>query len=672
MAQIHGRLLPAALFVWAGFAFSTGSTVQAQSLIDASATPTASPSLTPSLTPSRLADPPTSTPTPSSTFTPASTPSVTSSPTEPPSSTTLATVSATASPSPSASSTRPATESLTPAPPPTVETVVPPIRINEIGWAGTSASPFDEWIELANLGDQSVDLGGWMLSDGGDLAVTLRGEIPAHGFFLLERTDDSTVSDVAASLIYTGNLSNAGERLALVDRSGRTVDTANQQGGSWPAGDASLRASMVRIGTSDEPGSWRTTTAPGAAHDASGQPILGSPGAPNTATSPSATPASSPTNTPSPTASVSLSPSPAVPSGLLINEVAWAGTRASASDEWIELLNPTGLELSLNGWRLSDGGDIDVALSGTIPAGGYYLLERTDDSTISDVPADMLYTGALSNSGEDLRLLDPGGRTVDLVNARGRHWPAGDSETRASMERRADGAGWGTFAGYFNLGHDAAGNAIRGTPRGPNSVTLPQPTATLIPGALVINEVLPRPHYDWEGTGGVTVSDEFIELYNRGPGDVFLKGWWLDDVEDAGSRPHDLPAVTLSAGERIVFFRSRIHISLNDGGDTVRLLAPDGRVVDQISYLRVRAYNLSYGRLPDGSNHMAYGLWPTPGEPNLLFVEPLLGAPPAPPAAPNSCPRGGIPWPRLARHASDPSRVRLWLSWGLGVCREAP
>ncbi len=438
--------------------------------------------------------------------------------------------------------------------------------------------------------------------------MTLHGDIPAHGYFLLERTDDSTVSDVAAGSIYTGGLSNAGERLTLVDDSGRTVDTASQQGGSWPAGDASSRASMARIGGSDESASWRTTTAAGAAHDASGQPILGSPGAPNILTAPSATPVSSPTNTPSPTASVP--PSPASSGSLLISEVAWAGTRASASDEWIELLNPTEYELALNGWQLTDGGDIDIALSGSVAPGGYFLLERTDDDTISDVPADLIYTGGLSNRGEALRLLDPSGHTVDLANSRGRHCPAENSETRASMERSADGAGWGTFTGYFNLGHDAEGNAIRGSPRGPNSVTFPQPTATWIPGALVINEVLPRPHYDWEGSGGVTVSDEFIELYNRGPSGVFLKGWWLDDVEGAGSRPHDLPAVTLPAGERIVFFRSKIHISLNDGGDTVRLLAPDGRVVDQISYLRVRAYNLSYGRLPDGSNHMASGRRP--------------------------------------------------------------
>ncbi len=541
------------------------------------------------------------------------------------------------------------------------------VRINEIAWAGTAASAFDEWIELANLDDAAVDLAGWTLSDGGDLNVDLEGEIPAHGFFLLERTDDSTVSDVAASQIYTGGLSNSGERLALLDGAERTIDTANQLGGPWPAGDAASHASMARVGGDDVPANWRTTSSPGAAHDASGQPILGSPGSPNIlggsppSPTPSATSNASPTTLPS--------PSPVAVGSLLINEIAWAGTRASSADEWIELLNTADVALSLDGWRLTDGGDIDIALSGTVSPRGYFLLERTDDTTVSDIPADLIYSGGLSNNGETLSLMDPSGRTTDVANAGGGHWPAGNADTRSSMERQAGGAGWGTFTGYFGLGHDAGGDAIRGTPGGPNSVSFPRPTATWIPGALVINEVLPRPHYDWEGTGGVSVSDEFIELYNRGPGDVFLKGWWLDDAEGTGSRPHDLPAVTLGVGERIALFRSKIHIGLNDGGDTVRLLAPDGRVIDQISYLSVRAYNLSYGRLPDGSNHLAYGLWPTPGEANLLFVEPVAVPPPVPPSAPRSCPGGGLPWPRLVRQGARPAEVRLWWSWGLGVCR---
>jgi len=50
------------------------------------------------------------------------------------------------------------------------------------------------------------------------------GFITAHGFYLLERTDDTTVSDIGADQIYTGGLNNNGETLtcAIGHRMGLT------------------------------------------------------------------------------------------------------------------------------------------------------------------------------------------------------------------------------------------------------------------------------------------------------------------------------------------------------------------------------------------------------------------------------------------------------------------
>ena len=218
----------------------------------------------------------------------------------------------------------------------------------------------------------------------------------------------------------------------------------------------------------------------------------------------------------------------------MINEIAWAGTLASAHDEWIELHNPGSQSIDLNDWVLTDGGDINVSLSGTISSRSFYLLERTDDTTISDIGADRIYTGALRNSGEVLWLKDPTGATVDSANKSGGSWPAGDVTLHASMERigRGDTPGnWRTYAGYGGVGHDAGGNPIAGTPRHPNSSFGPTPTSTTftptpiptrILGKVRINEVLIRPHYDWEGDGKAGTGDEFIELYNHGWSPIFL------------------------------------------------------------------------------------------------------------------------------------------------------
>ena len=77
------------------------------------------------------------------------------------------------------------------------------------------------------------------------------------------------------------------------------------------------------------------------------------------------------------------------PRDIAISEIAWMGTTASYNDEWIELYNNTGSSVDLTNWTLSaTDGTPTITLAGTIPAGGYYLLERTDDTTVPGVAAD--------------------------------------------------------------------------------------------------------------------------------------------------------------------------------------------------------------------------------------------------------------------------------------------
>ena len=57
-------------------------------------------------------------------------------------------------------------------------------------------------------------------------------------------------------------------------------------------------------------------------------------------------------------------------------------------DEWLELFNPSGAKIDITGWWLvADDGSPNIILSGSISAGGYYLLERTDNETLIDIPA---------------------------------------------------------------------------------------------------------------------------------------------------------------------------------------------------------------------------------------------------------------------------------------------
>ena len=186
----------------------------------------------------------------------------------------------------------------------------PHVILSEIAWAGTSADPADEWIELRNLGDQEVNLEGWTLrwrlakpetpEDEAWKIVRLHGVLapaflregprpratagepttwwldlldlrPTPDYFLAERISDATVADVPAGVIYdnvpegqrTLELSDKGEIVELVAPGGCVIDTANAQRrglGGWAAGDVATRGTMERTDSrqGDVATNWHT------------------------------------------------------------------------------------------------------------------------------------------------------------------------------------------------------------------------------------------------------------------------------------------------------------------------------------------------------------------------------------------------------------------------------
>ncbi len=122
-----------------------------------------------------------------------------------------------------------------------------------------------------------------------------------------------------------------------------------------------------------------------------------------------------------------------------INEVAWMGTAVSANDEWIELYNSGSSAVTMDGWKLIDGMNLEILLSGSIPAGAYAVLERTDDATVPP-PAFVIYTGALPNTGATLKLLRGDGSLEDQI-AGGENWSSigGDNVTKETAQYTAQG-----------------------------------------------------------------------------------------------------------------------------------------------------------------------------------------------------------------------------------------
>ena len=168
---------------------------------------------------------------------------------------------------------------------------------------------------------------------------------------------------------------------------------------------------------------------------------------------------------------------PASQGDVVINEIAWMGTSANTADEWIELYNTTTLPIDLSDWVLkATDYDPTIHLSGTIGAHSYFLLERTDDNTISDIAADLTYTGNLGNSGEHLQLLEDGSNLIDEIDCSD-SWHAGTkSPDFFSMEKKHPNingnatVSWADNNGVTINGQDASGDPINGTPKAQNSV----------------------------------------------------------------------------------------------------------------------------------------------------------------------------------------------------------
>ncbi|MCZ7568643.1 MAG: lamin tail domain-containing protein [Ardenticatenaceae bacterium] len=505
-------------------------------------------------------------------------------PTPLPSPTPTASATATITPSP----TKTATPTRSPTASPTIAPGLP-VRLNEflpapknVDWDGDgTATAADEWVELLNQGPAPVDLGGWQLDDvanGGSQPYTLPAgtRIDPGEVLLLFRRQTGVA------------LNNDGDEVRLLRPDGTPHD-------AFVFRRTTPDASYSR----DVAGAWQTGWPP-------------SPGQPNRPPTPTPTPSPTapvPTATPF-AASVRLNEFLPAPKA-----VDWDGDgTATAEDEWVELHNEGSVVVDLSGWQLddvADGGSRPYTLPGgsRIDPGGFLLLFRRQTGV------------ALNNDSDTVRLLWPDGTPFDT------YWysrPAAD----ASYSRDAAGAwhaGWPPSPGAPNLPP---------TPTPTPSIT-PVPTATVTPSPtrtagptrsptatatiapdlpLRLNEFLPAPKaIDWDGDGTAGASDEWIELYNGSLVTLDLGGWQLDDVAAGGSRPYTLPAGTRLAPGELLLFRRQSGVALNNTGDEVRLLRPDGSLHDAFTFDHTSP-DASYSRDAAGAWHEDWP--PSPGRPN--------------------------------------------------------
>ncbi|GAA5529284.1 hypothetical protein Hgul01_03090 [Herpetosiphon gulosus] len=304
----------------------------------------------------------------------------------------------------------------------------------------------------------------------------------------------------------------------------------------------------------------------------------------------------------------------AIPIGLVINEISPLG------NEWIELYSTNAQTLDLSSWSISDdsGTTIRIAANTQISQGQFLTI------TLSSL---------LNDSGDSVELAMADGRVVDRLSYT-------KPLASTTWSRIPDAESWQ--------------NNAPATPNQPNrapqptaisAIKTPKPTSTVKPTStpkatakpktakpkptaqptialqanypsLQINEILPAPRaIDWNADGETNSSDEWIELYNPNNVQVDLTGWQLDDTADAGSRPWRFPAgMRIASQGYLVIFASQSKLSLTNTGEEVRLLQPNGVVIDQVSYAKLD-YDQSWGRHPSNQQWQLFAQ-PSPQQAN--------------------------------------------------------
>jgi hypothetical protein len=261
---------------------------------------------------------------------------------------------------------------------------------------------------------------------------------------------------------------------------------------------------------------------------------------------------------------------------MTINEIAWMGTSNSYNDEWIELYNNTDFPINLNNWTLKAAdGKPEIILSGSIPANGFYLLERTNDDSAPNITADQIYTGALNNDGEHLKLFDVRNNLIDEINCND-NWFAGDKNKNQTMEKinpllSSDSSNWQTSKNPD------------GTPKATNSLFVKRESESeqgeqkSYPANIIFSEILPSPK-------GPDSENEYIEIFNKNDFEVDLSGWNIKDSVGTVNGFGFPEKTIIKAQSYLIVLRPETKIILNNDGDSLSLIQPDGAVADAVNY----------------------------------------------------------------------------------------
>jgi hypothetical protein len=336
------------------------------------------------------------------------------------------------------------------------------------------------------------------------------------------------------------------------------------------------------------------------------------------------------------------------------------GTSASASQEFIELYNPTDQDVSLNGWTveykaatstdMSSNWVKHASLAGVIKSYSFYLV--APKTYLADADAD--WSATLSGSGGNVRLKDGNGSVVDQLgygntaNAAEAGAPASAPPADQSIERLPGRLDAGNGNGV-DTDNNAADFILEPMPEPRFTQSLPEPPGAadsdMMTGSDDVTQPVAAEDDSVDGTPAAQsyapvditellvnpmtpltdANDEFIELFNPTDSPINLAGYTIR----AGSKFHSyyvLPSTTLASGAYAAFYSAQTNVSMPNTGGAVEVLDPSGMVVDVTPAYGAAPDGQAWARFDDGWH---WTLQTSPGQPNVLATAITLVAPTA-------------------------------------------
>ena len=428
-----------------------------------------------------------------------------------------------------------------------------PVHLSEVMTANASAyrsdlGAFADWVEIENAGSEPVDLGGYTLTEVGNIVdrFAFPGHVLGPGEAIVVHCDGIKRNVEGYALHAAFRLSASGSALELRDASGALADSVEIP--------ELNRNEVYRLGAD---GRWEKSReyTPGMRNTLENHLLLAGERA---------------------ECAVEISE-------LMPANGHYCPDREGLCHDYIELHNLSNGAVSLEGYSLSDTSENPAKwrfpAGVSIPAGGYLVVYA---SGFSGMNGEDIHAGfKLASGGEEAVLSDPDGVPVDAVR-----YPTLTTDQAYS---RIDGK------------FTAAAAPTPGMANTRESADAMQRSSTA--GSVRLNEIMASPsdtEYDW------------LEIANASAEAVDLSGWGLSDDAAEPRKWRFPAGTVVKPGQFLGVFLSGLegksasgilHAGFRlaqAGGYPLTLSTPDGAVADRV-FVPEQYTGISYQRMADGS-----------------------------------------------------------------------